>query len=200
MISDLSASCEFERQPMQSGPHNHALTQLLVELGDGNRSAMKPIYDQTAAKLFGLIIRITRDKTAAEDILQETYIKVWNNIASFNPDSAEPFAWLATIARNSAIDWRRAHYQRKFTTQPTFETIEDEAEPADARIQREQAEGKVMAMLSELPEARSAEVKDAFFGGMTYRELAEREQLPLGTIKSRIRRTLIQLRDSFGDE
>lgn len=185
---------------MQSGPPPHPLTLLLVDLGKGDRRAMKPIYEQSATKLFGLIIRITRDKAAAEDILQETYIKIWNNIASFNPDSAEPLAWLATIARNSAIDWRRSHYQRKFTTQSAFETIADEAEPVDARIQREQEATKVMTMLDELPQARSTEVKDAFFGGMTYRELAEREQLPLGTIKSRIRRTLIQLRDGLDDE
>lgn len=161
---------------------------------------MRRLYSATSQKLFAIIVRITRDRAAAEDILQETYIKVWNNAAGFDPGQSQPFAWLATIARNSAIDWRRAHYQRKVKAEDSFELIEDEAEKADARIERQQLEAEVENMLGALPKEREAEIRDAFFEGNSYADLARQANLPLGTIKSRIRRTLIQLRSKVGDD
>lgn len=185
---------------MHSGSPPDELSHLLVELAGRNRSAMRLLYDATSERLFGVIIRVTRERAAAEDILQETYIKVWNNAAGFDPGRSQPFAWLATIARNSAIDWKRSHYQRKVTPRDSFELVEDEAESADARIERQQLEAKVEDMLGELPQEREAEIRDAFFEGNSYADLAREANLPLGTIKSRIRRTLIQLRSKVGDD
>lgn len=176
------------------------LTRPLADLANGDRSAMRRVYELSSDRLFGIIIRITQDAAAAEDILQETYIKVWNNIASYGPRGAEPMAWLATIARNSAIDWRRAHYQRRYTTSDNFESVEDETENALARIERKQEEAKIETMLGELPKEREAEIRDAFFQGLTYADIARRDSLPLGTIKSRIRRSLIQLKVRLADD
>ena len=161
---------------------------------------MKLLYNATAQRLFAIIIKVTRDRAAAEDILQETYLKIWNNAPGFDPGRSQPFAWLATIARNSAIDWRRSHYQRKVKAQDSFELVEDEAESAEARIERQQLEAKVDKMLGELPQAREAEIRDAFFEGNSYSDIARQAKLPLGTIKSRMRRTLLQLRTKVGDD
>lgn len=185
---------------MHSGLPPDDIAHLLVELAGRNRSAMRLLYEATSKRLFAIIMRVTRDRAAAEDILQETYIKVWNHAAGFDPRKSHPFAWLATIARNSAIDWRRSHYQRKVTPQDSFELMQDEAETADARIERQQVEAKVDNMLGELPQEREAEIRNAFFEGKSYADLAREADLPLGTIKSRIRRTLIQLRTKVGDD
>jgi RNA polymerase sigma factor (sigma-70 family) len=161
---------------------------------------MRSLYDLTASRLFAIILRVTSDRNAAEDILQETYIKVWNKAGSFREGRAEPFAWLATIARNGAIDWRKAHYQRKFSTSDDFEHIEDEAETAEDRIERYQQQAIIAEALSNLSKDREIEIRDVFFAGLTYTELAERADIPVATVKSRVRRTLIHLRSRLNND
>jgi len=185
---------------MHSGITPDEMSHLLAQLADGKRSSMRLLYEATAPQLFAIIIKVTRERSSAEDILQETYIKIWNNAAGYDPGKAQPFAWLATIARNSAIDWQRSHYQRKVTPQDSFELVEDEAESADDRIERRQLEKRLEEVLAQLPQEREAEIRDAFFRGNSYTDLARAAKLPLGTIKSRIRRTLLQLRKKVGDD
>lgn len=174
--------------------------RLLSRLAAGERAAMRPLYDLTSDKLFAIILRVTMDRGAAEDLLQETYIKIWNNSARFRPGQAEPFAWLATVARNGAIDWRRAHYQRKFSVSDNFDAIEDEAESAEDRIEGYQQQEIIAKALNNLPNEREDEIREVFFAGLTYAELAARTNLPLATVKSRVRRTLIHLRSRLSND
>lgn len=176
------------------------VARLLRALAAGDRSAMRPLYNLTASRLFAIILRVTVDRTAAEDILQETYIKVWNKAGSFREGCAEPFAWLATIARNGAIDWRKAHYQRKFSTSNDFAHIEDEAETVEDRIERYQQEIIIAEALGNLSKDREIEVREVFFTGLTYAELAERANIPVATVKSRVRRSLIHLRSRLNND
>lgn len=161
---------------------------------------MRPLYGVTASRLFAIILRVTADRNAAEDILQETYVKVWRKAGSFREGRADPFAWLATIARNGAIDWRKAHYQRNVTAHDDFEFIEDEAESADARIERHQQQSIIAEALDNLPKTREIEIRDVFFAGMTYAEMAERARIPVATVKSRVRRTLINLKGRLDND
>lgn len=176
------------------------IARLLCALATGDRSAMRPLYGLTASRLFAIILRVTADRNAAEDILQDTYIKIWNKAGSFREGRSEPFAWLATIARNGALDWRKAHYQRNVTACDDFTLIEDEAESADARIERQQQQQIIAKALDNLPENREIEIRDVFFAGMTYAEAAERANIPVATVKSRIRRTLIDLRSRLNND
>lgn len=169
-------------------------------LAAGDRIAMRALYSLTASRLFAIILRVTADRNAAEDILQETYIKVWRKAGSFREGRADPFAWLATIARNGALDWRKAHYQRNVIAQDDFEFIEDEAETADARIERQQQQTIIAEALDKLPENREIEIRDVFFAGMTYAEVARQAGVPVPTVKSRVRRALIELRARLGND
>lgn len=157
---------------------------------------MREIFDLTSAKLYGICLRILSDAQEAEDALQEVYVSVWRRAASFEPGRASPITWLATLARNRAID--RLRSRRRAGTSAPIEAAHDIADPGpSALMSLEAAEdrARLNSCIGEL-EARSADaIRSAFFGGLTYAELAEGASVPLGTMKSIIRRALMKLRD-----
>jgi RNA polymerase sigma-70 factor (ECF subfamily) len=172
------------------------LAEALRRVGSGSESALEDVYKNTSAKLFGLILRILGDRGEAEDALQEVYVSVWRRAASFDPAKASPITWLAAIARNRAIDRLRAS-GRPRPAEP-IEEARDVAEPgADALGQLEAGEdrARLMGCVDELEDRQSSAIRSAFFGGLSYPELAESAAVPLGTMKSWIRRGLLRLRD-----
>ena len=171
----------------------------LLAVGQGERDALRRVYDATSGKLFALCIRITGSVGGAEDVLQETYIKVMNRASGFDPARGSAMGWLAALARNSAIDWQRARARRPTDGDAALSYISDEAESAEQRIMRKELESQVVEMLASLPVEREAEIRQTFFAGLTYSELAERDGMPIGTIKSRIRRTLLSMKKRFED-
>lgn len=171
----------------------------LLDVGRGDHAAFCRVYEATAGKLFALCFRITCNRSGAEDVLQETFIKVWNRAPGFDPERSAAFTWLSAIARNSAIDWYRAHHRRIFVGENAISFVADEAATADDRIIREQEELRALELLGELPPDQEAELRNVFFLGLTYTELAEREGLPVNTLKSRIRRGLLALKRKFED-
>lgn len=177
-----------------------SLAQTLVAIGRGDKTALDTIIAQSGGTLFALCLRITGSRVAAEDVFQETMIKVWNRAAAFDPARSSAMSWLATIARNSAIDWYRAHHRRSFVSDAQISPIADEAEAVPDRIIREEREHRALTLLSELPEDQEMEIRSIFFEGLTYPELAAREGLPLSTLKSRVRRALLALRKKLDDE
>ncbi len=156
------------------------------------------MYQRTSAKLFGVCLRIFGDRTEAEDALQDAYITIWNKAATFDPARASPVTWLVTVARNRAIDrWRASGKAR-------LAPIEDAAEIADAapladQMIAEREDASALTGCIESLEARDAHfIRAAFMNGATYADLAERDGVPLGTVKSRVRRALLKLRDCLG--
>ena len=170
------------------------LTAALYRVADGDRSAFHDVYRRTCAKLLGVCLRISTDREEAEDVLQEVYVTVWQKAAQFDAARASPITWLATMARNRAIDRLRAG-GRRITT-----PIEAIAEPADEtpgaldRLLAAGEEHSIATCIEELATGDAVLVRTAFFEQATYAELATRAGLPLGTVKSRIRRALIKLR------
>lgn len=180
------AGARFDRQ---------TLADDLLSAGGGDRVAFQRIYHATSAKLFGICMRITRDTAAAEDVLQDVYVIVWRNAAKFDPARASPITWLAMIARNRAIDWKRAHDRhtdRFGMMMPPF--VIDDSAPVDHALASEQMEQAAIACLDRLSADQRIAIQDAFMEGLTYVMLAERLKVPLGTIKSRIRRGLLELK------
>lgn len=175
------------------------LTAALGRVADGDRAALREVHDLTAAKLFGVILRISQNREAAEDILQDVYIKVWNRAGRFDAARASPVTWLCAIARNSAIDWRRA------SGAPAMLPVEAAADIADSRasatdlIEAEQDRARILDCLDALEEKPRGAIRSAFYDGFTYAELAERMAVPLGTMKGWIRRGLMQLKGCLGD-
>lgn len=171
------------------------LAEALVRAGQGDRSAFRRVYDATSAKLFGVCLRILGDRQTAEDVLQDAYVTIWNKASSFDSGRASPITWLATIARNRSIDRLRSAAVRP-AGRPLDEAAEirDETPTADALLEAGQEAQRLHGCLNELEDRARAAIRTAFFEGETYEALAARFEVPLGTMKSWIRRGLQKLK------
>jgi len=171
------------------------LVEALVRTGHEDRTAFRDLYALTSAKLFGICYRICGERQAAEDVLHDVYLTIWKRAGAYEPHRASPITWLATIARNRAIDWRRAQGVRRSTPIEDAPPILDEAPLAsDAMVADEEAH-RLHGCLEGLEDRQRGAIRTAFFDGITYAELAERESVPLGTMKSWVRRGLAKLRE-----
>ncbi|MBO9601710.1 MAG: sigma-70 family RNA polymerase sigma factor [Novosphingobium sp.] len=180
-----------------------ALSLALKATAGGDRTALREVYELTSTKLFGICLRICGDRASAEDVLQTIYVKVWERSGQFEPSRASPITWLCTIARNAAIDWRRSAAGRAAATVNATEramaSVVDGQPLADAQLLEAESEARLHACLDGLDGRAQNCIRSAFFEGLTYSDLAERENIPLGTMKSVIRRALLKLKDCIGD-
>lgn len=173
---------------------------ILARVAAGERVALRELYDRTSAKLFGICVRICVDQQGAEDVLQEVYIAVWNRAAGYDPERSSPITWLATIARNRAIDWRRSR-QKTDAALPidAASAVADIAADAPDRIDDARLAARLSACLDTLDARAEQAIRAAYYGGFSYAELAVRYAVPLGTMKSWIRRGLDRLRRCMTD-
>ncbi|MEM7566709.1 MAG: sigma-70 family RNA polymerase sigma factor [Pseudomonadota bacterium] len=170
-------------------------------VGAGDREALREVYGLTNAKLFGIVRRVLSDEGEAEEVLQETYITVWKRADRFDASRASPITWLATIARNKAIDRLRAgrSARKSDPLDDAPEIVDTGAAPGDALDEAQRLE-RLNLCLDGLEPENATIVREAFFGDHTYLQLSERDGVPLGTVKSRIRRSLLRLRDCLGTD
>lgn len=171
--------------------------QLVVDLGriaDGDEAALRAVYDATSAKLFGVCLRISGDREAAEDILQQVYIKIWDRAGRFDAKRSSPITWLCVIARNTSLDWRRANGNAAYLPESAAAAIADDQPLAPDKIDAEAQQARIFDCLDALEERPRRAIRAAFFDGLTYAQLAEAMSVPLGTLKSWVRRGLIQLK------
>lgn len=174
------------------------LVAALQRVALGDRKAFHEVYRRTSAKLFGVCLRIFAEREEAEDVLQEVYVSVWHKADQFDPARASPITWLVTMARNRAIDRLRARGKRITTPIDAIdEPADDSSSTLDCLIEAE-GEQRIEYCLGTLPTGDAALIRTAFYEGATYGELAERSRQPLGTIKSRIRRAFLKLRECLG--
>ena len=173
---------------------------MLVATGREDRPAFQNLYRLTSAKLFGICLRICGERQAAEDVLQEVYISIWRRAGGYEPGRASPISWLATIARNRAIDWRRAKGVRPTSAISEASEIPSADPSAVDQLLLAEEDRKLHLCLDSLDASQRDAIRTAFFDGLTYAELAERRDVPLGTMKSWVRRGLIRLRDCLDDD
>ena len=171
------------------------LSDALARAGRGSRSALAEVYEATSAKLFGICLRILNDRAEAEDALQDIYLNVWRKAGSFDAERASPITWLATLARNRSIDRLRAGGSRRSEPVEAALAIPDPSPDAAAALETAETGRSLAACIEELETQRAEAIRTAFFGGATYADLAERSGVPLGTMKSWVRRGLLQLRE-----
>lgn len=171
------------------------LKATMARLAHGERGALEEVYRLTNVKLFGICYRILGDRKEAEDALQDVYISLWRNAARYDPKRASPIAWLATFARNRAVDRLRTGKVRRGAV-PVDEagTLADEGPAADELLVDAERTARVHACLESLGDPQRGAIRSAFLEGRTYAELAAQEDVPLGTMKSWIRRGLAKLK------
>jgi len=167
----------------------------LARIPAGDRAALQTVYRLTSAKLFGVCLRILAERSETEDVLQEVFVTVWRKAADFDPNRASPMTWLIAIARNRAIDRLRATRQ-SWRMEPIDNAAEvaDGTARADSALENAQDHARLHGCLEGLATNERSALRGAFFDGNTYEDLAERMSVPLGTIKSWIRRAMIKLK------
>ena len=149
------------------------------------------LYDRYAPRLFGLLLRILGDRSDAEDILQVTFWQVWKQAGDFVPGRSSPDVWLLMMARSRAMDQRRL-LERRPKTVSTADTAEG-LSPIDPLIRGESGD-RVRRALAKLQYDQLTAIRMAFFDGLTHEQIAEKLAIPIGTVKSRIRRGMEHLR------
>ena len=180
---------------MDAQASRNQLAAALHRVAAGDRAALRLVYQATSAKLFGVCLRILNDKSEAEDVLQDVYVTVWRKAASFDPDRGSPITWLVAIARNRAIDrLRSSDATRRVEPIEAADAVSDPAPAAVERVELAQQHQRLSRCLEQLEAQQSAVIRAAFLDGATYEELAQRMSVPLGTMKSWIRRGLLKLR------
>ncbi|MGC8521608.1 MAG: sigma-70 family RNA polymerase sigma factor [Steroidobacteraceae bacterium] len=170
------------------------LEQLLSRTAIHDRAAFAELYRQTSPRLFGLCVRMLGDRGEAEEVLQEAFIAIWRRAGGYNPALASAGTWLTTLVRNRAIDRLRQRRADTHADPLEFERLPDEGRGPAAHAEASEDYRRLERCLGQLDPKHSRSVREAFFTGATYKELAMRCQVPLATMKSWIRRALLQLR------
>jgi RNA polymerase sigma-70 factor, ECF subfamily len=175
---------------------------LLARVADRDGAAVGELYDRHNRLLFSLILRILRDRGESEDVLQEVFVRVWDRADSYSPALGTPSAWLVRIARNRAIDRLRSRQVRANIAESYEVTpvASDETPAANPELLARTSEHRraILAALDQLPAEQRTLIDAAYFEGCTQSELAERFNLPLGTVKTRIRTAMQELRKTLG--
>lgn len=170
------------------------LESILARVALGDRGAFALLYRRSSAKLFGVCLRILGERAEAEEALQETYVKIWRSAAQYSQARAGAIAWMAAVARNQSIDRLRAR-RGGAADIDAAENIGDTRPSPEGEAVAAADRRQLHDCLDELDGRHAAAIRDAYFGGHTYEALAGRTGVPLGTMKSWIRRGLAKLRD-----
>ncbi len=174
------------------------LDDLMARVARGDRVAFAALYEAVSAKLFGIILRILRRRDVAEDVLQDVFVKIWQKAADFDAARASPVTWMATIARNSALDVARRRTHVAIDDAPEALEVSDPGLPALAQLEQGEELGRLQRCLDGLEPERRQMVRLAYLDGFSREELAQRFGHPTGTIKTWLHRSLKQLKDCLG--
>ncbi|MER8235760.1 ECF RNA polymerase sigma factor SigK [Streptomyces sp. NPDC094049] len=190
-------------RPLPSGSRDTSarsdLSDVMRQVAQGDKAAFATLYDAVAPLVFGIVLKVVRDRAQSEEVTQEVMIEVWRQAARYRPEAGRVTTWAATIAHRRAVDRVRsaqaasdreqARAAREHTT-----AFDEVAEQVETRLESEQ----VRRCLRGLTEIQRQAVTLAYYGGLTYREVAQTLSTPLPTIKTRMRDGLIRLRDCMG--
>ncbi|MFN0067734.1 MAG: sigma-70 family RNA polymerase sigma factor [Limisphaerales bacterium] len=170
---------------------------LLAQVAAGQTDALKLLYDRRAGVLFALLVRILENDGEAAEVLQETFVAIWQRAGRFDADRSAPLTWMVMLARGLALDRRRARERRRGwigAYEAEVASLEVETRTGFADLADRESRRQVADALGRLPEEQRHALELAFFRGWTHEDIARATGTPLGTIKARIRRGLGALR------
>jgi len=174
--------------------------ELLQATAAGDEAAFSRLYDETAPRVHGLVLRIVRDPAQSDEVTQETYLDIWRTAGRFDAARGSAVSWLMTLAHRKAVD--RVRSTAASTRRDTVEFRQEQREPSDQTADTVHAASRDRAVRDALleltPEQRQA-IELSYFGGHTHLEVSRLLEIPLGTAKSRIRSGLLRLREDLVD-
>ncbi len=166
-------------------------TEWISEMSGGNEQALGDLYDATLGKVFGVAVRIVGDSATAEDVVTDVYYEAWNSAASYDRQRGRPITWLLTICRNRALDeYRRAASSARKIEAATAASVPGNGAAPDDLLEMLEQGHEVHALLMTIPVEDRQLLALAFFRGLSHQQIAGVTGMPLGTVKSRIRRAL----------
>jgi RNA polymerase sigma-70 factor (ECF subfamily) len=176
--------------------------EILKRISQGDRKSFEEIYDRFSRILFAAAFRVLNDRVAAEDVLQDVFLQIWEKAPMYNPELGKPLTWAVTLTRNKAIDYARS-IRRRSRLQESAQRESEVFEQYDNRssfdaVASVEASKLVREAIQKLSVNQREVIELAFFSSMTQAEIAERLNEPLGTIKARIRRGMMKLRSVIG--
>lgn len=171
-----------------------ALDRLLSQTAAGDQTAFTELYRRSSSRLYGVCLRMLRERGEAEEVLQEAWIAVWQRAAMFDASKASAITWLITLVRNKAIDRLRQRREQPLDDPALLDDLVDDDPSPAVSAEHSEAYRRLRDCLDQLEPQQRRSLREAFFSGATYNELAARCKVPLGTMKSWIRRSLLQLR------
>lgn len=170
--------------------------ELIVALRQREAIAAEALYDMYSSSLFGVIIRIVQNNELAEDLLQETFVKIWNSFSSYSPDKGRLFTWMVNIARNLSIDKIRSKDFKNQTKNHELDLNVTSIDSSKNMSYKPELLG-VKDLIDKLRPEQKIILDLVYFKGYTHLEAADELSIPLGTIKTRLRMAILQLRKYF---
>ncbi|MEQ8903558.1 MAG: sigma-70 family RNA polymerase sigma factor [Roseovarius sp.] len=170
------------------------IENLIGKIALGDRAALAALYDATSGKLFSVCLRVLKNRSEAEDALQDVYLRIWAKADRYAVTGHSPMTWLITVARNLAIDKLRAKKSNYVALDSVGELVEKRPGPEAASIAASE-QRRISACFDELSPDRADAVRAAYLDGATYEALADRFEVPLNTMRTWLRRSLISLKE-----
>ena len=174
------------------------LVWLIGAVAKGDVAAFERLYGATRAKLYGVLLRILRKHELAEEVMQETYLKVWKMADKFDPSLASPITWMVAMARNRAIDIMRKRAEVSIEEEPEAENVPAETAPPLARREMTEELKRLLACLGKLDPEKQRIVLLAYYSGWSREQLSAKLDIPVNTIKTWLRRSLLEIRECMG--
>jgi RNA polymerase sigma-70 factor, ECF subfamily len=174
------------------------LVWLLAAVAKGDRAAFERLYGATRAKLYGVLLRILGRPELADDVMQETYLKVWQMAGKFDPTVASPITWMVAMARNRAIDIVRKKADVSVEDSPEALAVAAETPPPLARREMTEELRRLLTCLGKLDPEKQRIVLLAYYSGWSREQLAHKLDIPVNTIKTWLRRSLLEIRECMG--
>jgi RNA polymerase sigma-70 factor, ECF subfamily len=174
------------------------LVWLLAAVAKGDKAAFERLYGATRAKLYGVLLRILGRPESADDVMQETYLKVWQMAGKFDPTVASPITWMVAIARNRAIDIVRKKPDVSVEDSPEAMAVAADTPPPLARREMTEELRRLLGCLGKLDPEKQRIVLLAYYSGWSREQLSHKLDIPVNTIKTWLRRSLLEIRECMG--
>lgn len=175
-------------------PEDDQIGTALARVALGDRKAFRALYDATNRKLFSVCLRMLQDRADAEEALQEIYVKIWKRAGSYRQGVAKPMTWLIAVARNHALDVLRRRRQASEELEEADEVADPRSGPEEAAVHASEGR-RIDDCMKLLEDDRAQAVRSAYVEGLSYLELAGLHGVPLNTMRTWLRRSLLKLRE-----